>query len=341
MVARITKTPNAAGQGLADVLSGNTIKEQGLRTRYDYVVSEERRIEALELKRTLEAEGKPVSPELEQSIKDLTIKAQDAKAVYDAALLRAERSLLIRITKLFTGQETALIQQRSVDTVGKLRVTAEAIRNDGFRVVRGADNKLVLEDATGKGRKPGRGAEQRLVDVSTHLDTLEKNWSALNGKGTELRMAGPGILDGRMDQSGIFYDAIFDTQVDNISGVLGAAYDGAPGLGKSSFLLNAIADTKVSLTGTKVHVLATTWANVEGIMREYSPEVHYRNGTKAVYVNLSTREVTFFDAGGQVCVRCGHCKRSRSSTCIGDADIVYSATVETPYEFHASAVMIL
>jgi hypothetical protein len=314
-------------QRIADSLTGRNVEEDAQTARRDYVSAEESLAGVNAEKTNLEKAGKTIPDELTQKITDLTKQVEQAKTGFDTAQSKADQSLAARFGRFLdglAGKPSEAVKVRTVDTIGKLSVAADAIRNEGFKVVRDSSTgDLRLEDSTGTGKEPSPQATARLKEVSDYLKTIEKNF----GK----EMVGPNSQTGRADQSAIFYDTIFDSSIKE--GIVGVLYNGSTGLGKSSFLLNAIADTKVALTGTKANVLATTWADVEGMMREYPPEVHAKNGVRAVYYDIQNSEVTYFDTvKNQKLIVSG----AEAVKVMENAQVVYTATVETPYEFHTS-----
>ena len=328
-------------EAISDAITGKSVREAVYTARLEYTDALTLVTDAVANRRALveKAGGAPTTEQtkdiesFDKAIKELTVKADEALAIANAKDKTYTSSLRY---KWFGPKEISIEKQVAIaNTLGKLSVVADVMKNEGFHIERNAQKQLELIDnqakESGVGRPPTEAARQMLEEASSFLKKIEENLSTA----TEERiseMIGPDHLT-RVDQSEIFIKALFDTEISG--SVKGVLFNGQTGLGKSAFLLNAIADAKVKLTGAKVNVLATSWADVLGMMKDYSPLVHHKNGVKAVYYNPSGREIIYADAEGIHKITNGQ-NDVLAKQILSDADIIYSPTLETPYEFHAS-----
>ena len=327
---------------ISDLWTGKSVREAVYKARIEYADAFELVTRAENNKKLLIKEaGSDPTPDqskaiesIDRTIIELTQKANEALAISNAKEAAYTSSLRY---KWFGPKEISTAKQVVVaDTLGKLSVVADALTKEGFQIVRGADKQLYLVDMASSENTlagPKNEATVKMLDeASKFLRTIEDNLSAATG-GRISEMIGPDHLT-RVDQSEIFIKALFDTEISgHVKGVL---FNGQTGLGKSAFLLNAIADAKVKLTGAKVNVLATSWADVLGMMKDYSPLVHHQNEVKAVYYNPSGAEIIYVDEAGVQQRISNHQNDVLAKQILSNADIIYSPTLETPYEFHAS-----
>lgn len=325
-------------EAISDAITGKSVREAVYTARLEYTDALTLVTDAVANRRALveKAGGAPTTEQtkdiesFDKAIKELTVKADEALAIANAKDKTYTSSLRY---KWFGPKEISIEKQVAIaNTLGKLSVVADVMKNEGFHIERNAQKQLELIDnqakESGVGRPPTEAARQMLEEASSFLKKIEENLSTA----TEERiseMIGPDHLT-RVDQSEIFIKALFDTEISG--SVKGVLFNGQTGLGKSAFLLNAIADAKVKLTGAKVNVLATSWADVLGMMKDYSPLVHHKNGVKAVYYNPSGREIIYADAEGIHKITNGQ-NDVLAKQILSDADIIYSPTLETLMSF--------